>query len=210
MLEVQIENIIPVTEARDKFNQIVDAVEGTDHLYVMTKNGKPAAIMVGVHHLEKLTGEHHEAVFGKSEPSSTTPADPNVTIPPMQEASPEEAPAPAEPATPSSNISFDNVNAVSDNNAAPAATPNPVSDIATAPNPPAEDGQALAPDAITPAPAAAPAPTDPFAIPTEPLDLPEDKDIAPSSQSLAATTPPPVTPVDNMQQQPPVPPTPGQ
>lgn len=57
MLEVDIDKILPVTEARDSFNKIVDEVEGTDHVYVLTKNGKPAAVVVGVNHLEKLTGK---------------------------------------------------------------------------------------------------------------------------------------------------------
>ena len=57
MLEVEIDNILPVTEARDSFNKIVDEVEGTDQMYVLTKNGKPAAVVVGVNHLEKLTGK---------------------------------------------------------------------------------------------------------------------------------------------------------
>jgi prevent-host-death family protein len=57
VLEVDIDKILPVTEARDSFNKIVDEVEGTDHMYVLTKNGKPAAVVVGVNHLEKLTGK---------------------------------------------------------------------------------------------------------------------------------------------------------
>jgi len=56
MLEVDIEKIIPITEARDSFNQIIEGVEASDDLFVVTKNGKPSAIIVGVHHLEKLTG----------------------------------------------------------------------------------------------------------------------------------------------------------
>jgi prevent-host-death family protein len=44
------------------FNKIVDEVEGTDELYVLTKNGKPAAVVVGVNHLEKLTGESNISV----------------------------------------------------------------------------------------------------------------------------------------------------
>lgn len=59
MLQVNVDKILPVTEARDKFNQLVDGVEGTDDLYVLTKNGKPAAVVVGVNHLEKLTGEQN-------------------------------------------------------------------------------------------------------------------------------------------------------
>ncbi|MDO9593079.1 MAG: type II toxin-antitoxin system Phd/YefM family antitoxin [Erysipelotrichaceae bacterium] len=57
MLEVDIDKILPVTEARDNFNKIIDEVGGTDHMYVLTKNGKPSAVVVGVNHLEKLTGK---------------------------------------------------------------------------------------------------------------------------------------------------------
>lgn len=57
MLEVDIDKILPVTEARDNFNKIIDEVEGTEHMYVLTKNGKPSAVIVGVNHLEKLTGK---------------------------------------------------------------------------------------------------------------------------------------------------------
>jgi prevent-host-death family protein len=63
MLEVNIEKIIPITEARDSLNNIVDIVESSDELYVITKNGKPAAIVVGVHHLEKLTGIDHKDIM---------------------------------------------------------------------------------------------------------------------------------------------------
>lgn len=57
MLEVDIDKILPVTEARDNFNKIIDDVGGTDKMYVLTKNGKPSAVVVGVNHLEKLTGK---------------------------------------------------------------------------------------------------------------------------------------------------------
>lgn len=70
MLEVNIEKIVPVTEARDMFNKIVDDVEGTDELYVLTKNGKPAAVVVGVNHLEKLTGQSHSDASSKIEEAS--------------------------------------------------------------------------------------------------------------------------------------------
>ncbi|MFA7252957.1 MAG: type II toxin-antitoxin system Phd/YefM family antitoxin [Patescibacteria group bacterium] len=59
MLDVDVEKILPVTEARDSLNKIIDEVEDSEQLYVITKNGKPAAIIVGVHHLEKLTGIPH-------------------------------------------------------------------------------------------------------------------------------------------------------
>ena len=65
MLQVDIEKIIPVTEARDMFNKIVDEVEGTEEMYVLTKNGKPSAVIVGVNHLEKLTGAEGSEVMAK-------------------------------------------------------------------------------------------------------------------------------------------------
>jgi prevent-host-death family protein len=67
MLDVKIENILPVTEARDSLNKLIDTVEGSDDMFVMTKNGKPAAILVGVHHLEKLTGIAHTDIMDKDE-----------------------------------------------------------------------------------------------------------------------------------------------
>jgi len=72
MLEVKIEKILPVTEARDSFNKLIDEVEGTDELYVLTKNGKPAAVIVGVHHLEKLTGTSEEELMEKADEADTT------------------------------------------------------------------------------------------------------------------------------------------
>lgn len=63
MLEVNIDKILPITEVRDKFNDIIDQVEKGDDLFVVTKNGKPAAIVVGVHHLEKLTGMTHQELM---------------------------------------------------------------------------------------------------------------------------------------------------
>lgn len=71
MLEVKIEKILPVTEARDSFNKLVDEVEGTDELYVLTKNGKPAAVLVGVHHLEKLTGTSEEELMDQTNMASS-------------------------------------------------------------------------------------------------------------------------------------------
>ncbi|HOZ03643.1 MAG TPA: type II toxin-antitoxin system prevent-host-death family antitoxin [Candidatus Woesebacteria bacterium] len=62
MLEVNVDNILPITAARDSFNKIIDEVEGGDELYLVTKNGSPAAIIVGVHHLEKLTGTSHKTL----------------------------------------------------------------------------------------------------------------------------------------------------
>ncbi len=63
MLDVDVEKILPITEVRDSLNKIIDAVTDSEDLYVITKNGKPAAIIVGVHHLEKLTGIDHKMII---------------------------------------------------------------------------------------------------------------------------------------------------
>lgn len=104
VLEVDIDKILPVTEARDSFNKIVDEVEGTDHMYVLTKNGKPAAVVVGVNHLEKLTGKSTNELTSMVEKKAdetpvveeikTEPASPPET--PTEEV----VPPPAEPTAP--------------------------------------------------------------------------------------------------------------
>lgn len=107
MLQVDIEKIVPVTEARDMFNKIVDEVEGSDEMYVMTKNGKPSAVIVGVNHLEKLTGEQSAEVMAKiadlNQPMAENPAtdafahpaaDANQMSPAAEQMA---APTPAEP-----------------------------------------------------------------------------------------------------------------
>lgn len=73
MLDVNIEKILPVTEVRDSLNKIIDEVEATDELYVITKNGKPSAIVVGVHHLEKLTGISHKELMPDDKKTEETP-----------------------------------------------------------------------------------------------------------------------------------------
>ncbi len=54
-LKVSLENIIPLTEARDHFSQIVNEVL-RDKLYILTKGGKPAVAVIDVRYLESLTG----------------------------------------------------------------------------------------------------------------------------------------------------------
>lgn len=54
-LKVSLENIIPLTEARDHFSQIVAEVQ-KDKLYVLTKGGKPAVAIIDVKYLETISG----------------------------------------------------------------------------------------------------------------------------------------------------------
>lgn len=63
MLDVDIEKILPISSVRELLNSIVDEVANSDEMYVVTKEGRPAAIVVGVHHLEVLTGISHKDIM---------------------------------------------------------------------------------------------------------------------------------------------------
>jgi len=98
-LKVSLENIIPLTEARDHFSQIVNEVQ-KDKLYVLTKGGKPAVAIIDVKYLETLTGgeikeENVQAEIEKNpekvgippmiqhlEPKPVIPMTPKPTMPP--------------------------------------------------------------------------------------------------------------------------------
>jgi prevent-host-death family protein len=67
MLEVQIDRIISVTDARNNFNKIVEDVERGD-MYVLTKGGTPTVAIVSVSELEKLAQGNPEV---KENPQET-------------------------------------------------------------------------------------------------------------------------------------------
>ena len=60
-LKVSLENIIPLTYARDHFSSIVAEVQ-RDKLYILTKGGKPAIALIDVRYLEQITA----GVFNKA------------------------------------------------------------------------------------------------------------------------------------------------
>ena len=180
-MQVDIEKIIPVTEARDSFNKIVDEVEGSDELYVLTKNGKPAAVIVGVNHLEKLTGETEGEVMAKveSKPEApdAAPATGGTTLRPFQINNYDGEPAPAAPP---------------DTSMTPPA-PAPISAPDTTPAMP----DTTTPAAFTPQSPADTArdvgPYDPFKIPEDtPADAPADTTTPPADPSGT----PPQSPTD--------------
>lgn len=80
-LKVSLENIIPLTEARDHFSQIVTEVQ-KDKLYVLTKGGKPAVAIVDVKYLEHITGGEAKVEEVKQEIQK---APEKVGLPPMVE-----------------------------------------------------------------------------------------------------------------------------
>lgn len=68
MFKVPIDKIIPVTSARAKIASLVNDVQKDKSLYVLTRSGKPAAILASIdyindkktHALEKKKPEHTE------------------------------------------------------------------------------------------------------------------------------------------------------
>lgn len=54
MLQVPIDKILPVTEARANISKLVDDVEKGD-IYVLTRGGKPAVCLVSIEYIKKLT-----------------------------------------------------------------------------------------------------------------------------------------------------------
>lgn len=54
MLQVNIDKILPVTEARAKIAQVVDEVSRGD-VYVLTRGGKPVALVVPINLVDKLS-----------------------------------------------------------------------------------------------------------------------------------------------------------
>lgn len=95
-LKVNLENIIPLTEARDHFSQIVNEVQ-KDKLYVLTKGGKPAVAIIDVKYLEMITGgeiqKEHIVNEIKKDPGK-------VGLPEMLEHKTVPTPAPNLPTTP--------------------------------------------------------------------------------------------------------------
>lgn len=60
MLQVGIDKIMPVTEARANIARLVDEVEKGD-VFVITRGGKPAAVVVPVDKAEKILGDSSNA-----------------------------------------------------------------------------------------------------------------------------------------------------
>jgi len=183
-LRVSLENIIPLTEARDHFSQIVNEVQ-KDKLYVLTKGGKPAVAIIDVKYLEQITGgninsshveteiQKNPAKVGRVEMISHTekPATPNSSPSPK----PNLPISPPPPSTPVQPL-------VSPASAAPMPKPPTLSPTPLAPT-------FTPPPAFKPTPA--PAPT-PQITSTPPPSTPTPTPITPPV--TAAPTPPPITP----------------
>lgn len=101
MIEVPIDRIIPVNEARSQFDRIMEDIQ-TDSLYVViSKEGKPSAAIINIDYLEKVTGDTRPKMVGvegpkeKRGPESVT-EEAQTTPEPKEEESKTETPTPSE------------------------------------------------------------------------------------------------------------------
>jgi prevent-host-death family protein len=53
-MEVNIMKALPVSEAKMKLSGLIDAVNATDEEIVITKNGRPAAVLISPEEFESL------------------------------------------------------------------------------------------------------------------------------------------------------------
>lgn len=151
-LKVSLENIIPLTEARDHFSQIVNEVQ-KDKLYVLTKGGKPAVAIVDVKYLEHITGGEAKVEQVREEIKK---APEKVGLPPMIQHNTTPTPPPATPKPPSPPTST-------------PQQPKPVSFPQNNQPKPAPAGFA-APQPTPPAPTPTPAPPKPEPLKTPPVN----------------------------------------
>lgn len=169
-LKVSLENIIPLTEARDHFSQIVSEVQ-KDKLYVLTKGGKPAVAIIDVKYLEHLTGgevkkeDIHEEI--KKAPEK-------VGLPPMIEHKKEipPPPSPAAKVEPYKPAGFAAPSSASSGAKAMEDKPQPKADRPLAETPPPPPPPAPTPKPI-PKPTPPPPITPPPPKPVEPPPLPK-------------------------------------
>lgn len=148
-LKVSLENIIPLTEARDHFSQIVNEVQ-KDKLYVLTKGGKPAVAIVDVKYLEAITGgevdkSRVEAEIQKAPEKvglppmvehTPPPTPPTPKSPPPITPTPAPAPPPPPPAPPVQSSFKPNPNPAPENQNNSAPKPKPFESNAALPNSP--------------------------------------------------------------------------
>ncbi len=138
-LDVKIDNILPITEVKDSINQLIDKVAVSDEMYVVTKEGKPSAILVGVHHLEKLAGISHEELMPdtptvNNEPSEEVPIEKSLSTKESnfnQEATLEEKNSTTTRQTNSSSLNIDDLFAAPEIPAQPEVNVAPTANISS-------------------------------------------------------------------------------
>ncbi|MGA2666755.1 MAG: type II toxin-antitoxin system Phd/YefM family antitoxin [Patescibacteria group bacterium] len=207
-LKVALENIIPLTYARDHFSNIVNEVQ-RDKMYILTKGGKPAIALIDVRYLEQLTG----GLIKKAEIKEEIDKNPEqVGLPKMVEHHAEPPKNPSAPPPPSQNFGslkfkpsvppppgkpalLPNKPLVSPPPVPKPNTPTPTNQNFTKPTPPPAPTKPSAPSPSTP-PSSVPKPT-----------APEPK--APTPPTLSSFTPSPAEPKVPTPFVPPTPPPPA-
>lgn len=170
-MDVDINKILPVVEIKEKLEQIVKEVANSDNIYLATLDGLPSAIIVGVHHLEKLTGKSHEDLM--PDPDFEKAKD-DTAVMPIEAPIADTTPA----AMPSDSPAVEDPFITPYQSATPAPVP-PTSDIV--PPAPAADSATMdtaSPDLIVP-------PADDMAMPVDDASA----DLMTSGAAATATTP---------------------
>lgn len=220
MINVPIDRIVPLTDARDNFSKIVSELEGQhDGMYVLTKGGKPAIALINVNYLAELmegktvTPESKPVVKPVEEkkpeiakPVYEAPKAPN-TIPAIQENKPEiskptpppisqpAAPkAPEAPAKPAIDPSWLEKSAPISQPAAPVTPPAPTAPISEPVKPrPVNPWPILTPKPAAPSPA--PQMTPPISQPAVPVTPPmSNMNPAPTMPQMTPPVAPPTPP----------------
>lgn len=92
MLEVPIDKILSITDARNSFNKIVEDVENdSDGIYILTKGGSPVVALINIMYLENLSGDK---VSTKEVKPMQTEGQPQPENPPVPSSQPPTSPLP--------------------------------------------------------------------------------------------------------------------
>jgi prevent-host-death family protein len=189
MLHVELENILSEDDAVRKARELIDRVDQTKQLVVITRQSKPAVVMIAIDQIEQLTGRavtpvaplassHASAEPTLPNPVIATPA--HLDTPPHQEAPATPVPTlplmPEESGLPLMNTPPFGVTPSPTMPAAPSLAPLPSSVPMDTPEAPA-----------TPPPAEPAAPTTEPDMPTAPQPAP---DLKPHLQPSTETLPP--------------------
>jgi hypothetical protein len=75
MINVPIDRIVPLTDARDNFSKIITDIETqSDGMYVLTKGGKPSIALINISYLASLIGDQNNTT-----PPTTVSAPKNIS-----------------------------------------------------------------------------------------------------------------------------------
>ncbi|GEM_PF-3092487 len=205
MLSVQIDKIIPLDEAKEDFEKIVEAIsqeDGGNNLYILTRDGKPAIAIVNIKYLSDITGDDIAADgdFKDSEGSEGEANAKGADFDPEGNRKPDH-PLPIPKKDSANPIAEEGGLRQFTDETAPGGkdqSPAPTQSVGGTPQPqPVPDAKPLASPSVPPNPPSpapvTPAPAAPAQSPTPP-SAPKTPPAPPNSTAPSTTPPPPSTP----------------